>query len=184
MRLFLAITPPDLIRQQLGSIRADIPRARWVPPANMHVTLRFIGEVNEAVAQRLQAALTEIRHPSFQLRLERLGTFGRPPRTLWVGLEPAGHVRSLAAATDEAAQSAGLEGESRPFRAHLTLARLDHPPPHRVKAIVEAHEDLRSPPFHVGRFELVRSHLGPEGPRYEIYDAFELEDRGAAIPDP
>lgn len=174
MRLFVAVTPPREIREQLAALRApEIPRARWVPVERLHVTLRFLGETGPDRRARLESELAELTWDPVQARFRGTGSFGRPPRVIWAGLEPEAPLISLARAVDGAARRAGYPQDDKTFRPHSTLARLERSPPHHVRAFLEATAALETPRFHVETFELYASTLGPEGPRYAVLSHFQ-----------
>ena len=168
MRLFVAFSPPPDVRAALAALKTDdLVRARWVDAARLHATLRFIGPVEPSSLGELEAALERVRSPPIAVRCDGVGTFGRPPRVVWVGLEPAAAVAALAGQVDAAVQAAGLPPADQPFRPHLTLARLKGAPPHQVRRFVaETAVDLG--PFVVDRFELVESRLSEAGPAYRV----------------
>lgn len=174
MRLFVAFTPPPEVRAALAALKTgELIRARWVDAARIHATLRFVGSVDASVLGELEAALELVRSPPIAVRCVGVGAFGRPPRVVWVGLEPAAPLTALAGQIDAAVQAAGLPPADQPFRPHLTLARLKGAPPHQVRRFVaETAVDLG--PFVVDRFELVESRLSQAGPEYRVVRGFGL----------
>jgi len=142
----------------------------------MHLTLRFLGEVDEAVLPTLQAALDREAPPvDADLTLARGGTFGGAARTrvAWLGVEgDLDALRALAARVERAVGAAGLPEEDRPLRVHLTLARVrQDASPGARRAVADAVSALPAPPpepFRARELLLVRSHLGGRGPRYEV----------------
>ncbi|MCW8862543.1 MAG: RNA 2',3'-cyclic phosphodiesterase, partial [Rhodospirillales bacterium] len=126
LRLFVAIEMPEDVAEALSHLRTGIPGARWVRPENMHLTLRFIGEVGEDEAHGVDSALSLIRAPAFSLRLAEVGCFksGKRARALWAGAEAGESLTRLQAKVDKALVSEGLEYEARKFKPHVTLARL------------------------------------------------------------
>jgi RNA 2',3'-cyclic 3'-phosphodiesterase len=183
-RLFVAVDVPEhvraLVERAIGRLRERHPGGRWVPAANQHVTVRFLGATPPArVPLVLEAvARTASRHRAFAIRTTSLGAFPSPrrARVLWVGLDDGGgHARALAADLD-AALAPVLEPEVRAFTPHLTVARFD--PPVRLDAVIA---DVRcaSDPFEVGALTLYRSHLGRGAPRYEPLATVPLAGDGA-----
>jgi 2'-5' RNA ligase len=119
-RLFVAIRPPEPIRDLLIDAMDDSPEFRWQDEEQLHLTLRFIGEVERPVAQDISDALTRVRAERFTLRLAGVGRFEqRSSGALWVGVEPKGSLALLAAKVERSCQQVGLEPERRAF----------HPPP-------------------------------------------------------
>src|SRR5262245_29255703 len=129
IRLFAALEIPENIRMQLSLLQGGIPGARWSPVENMHLTLRFIGEVDEAVARDIDDMLADIREPTFTVSLKGVGEFGRKEgRALWAGVAEAQPLQHLAAKVESALQRMGLPAETRKYSPHVTLARLKDVP--------------------------------------------------------
>ena len=164
IRLFVALAVPAALKAQLALLAGGVPGAKWVPPENYHVTLRFIGEVEPWRAQEVDEALAAVRARPFELSLRGLGTFEKGGRisTLWVGVEKTEGLAHLQGKVETALQRAGLEPERRRFAPHLTLARTEKAPPERLIAHVQAHNLFRAPPVAVESFALYSSRLGKE----------------------
>src|SRR5262245_46128415 len=123
-RLFVAIRPPEQIRELLIDAIDESPDFRWQNDDQLHITLRFIGEVERPLANDLAHELGRIRSPRFELRIKDVGRFEqRNAGTLWAGVEPKEPVSGLAAKVERLCQQAGLEPERRAFHPHITLAR-------------------------------------------------------------
>jgi 2'-5' RNA ligase len=179
MRLFLAVPLTEDSRQAItrhlrGAMAHPLP-GRPVRPENWHLSLHFLGEVDEVAADRVVREVDAAeRGLSFTIRFGSLGAFPRPRRAtvLWLGLAGgAADLARLAAVVGEAVEAAGLPPEDRPFRSHLTLSRLR--PDQDVTAVLDA-----VPPvglaMAVERVVLYRSYLGPGGARYEEIESFPL----------
>lgn len=167
-RLFVAIVPPQDIRDVLVDAMEDSPELRWVGDEQLHLTLRFIGEVERPLADDLAAALAGIRFERFQLRIQDVGRFDRRGGgALWAGVEPKAPVAALAAKVERACQLAGLEAERRAFHPHVTLARWKGRSSGAADAFIHRTRGLASLPFAVDRFTLLESHLSRHGPHYE-----------------
>jgi len=169
MRLFVALDLPWSLRERLASLAgAGIPGARWVPPENYHLTLRFIGEASGHHAEDIDHALAGLRGRGFSLVFTGLGVFdrggpkGRSSTSLWVGVERNPQLDHLQGKIETALQRAGLEPERRRFAPHVTLARLDMAPEAKVAAFVQAHNLFRSEPVPIEHFTLFSSRLGKE----------------------
>ena len=174
-RLFVAIRPPDDIRDLLVDAMDDSPALRWVGEEQLHLTLRFIGEVERPVANDIAASLDRLRSPAFALRLSGVGKFEkRNGGALWAAISPKEPVTALAAKVERAAQQAGLEPERRAFTPHITLARWNRRNAEAVEAFVRRNSDLHSEPFTVDRFILFESKLSRHGAHYEEVAAFDL----------
>ncbi|MGE4219720.1 MAG: RNA 2',3'-cyclic phosphodiesterase [Alphaproteobacteria bacterium] len=165
IRLFVAIPLPGPVRQHLSLLSGGIPGAAWAAAETLHLTLRFIGEVEEGVAEDIDDALSRIRQAPFDLALAELGLFstGRNPRTLWAGVERSEPLARLQAKVETAVIDAGLVPESRKFTPHVTLARLKNAPWGRVEQVLAGHAGFRAGPFTVDRFTLYSSLLAREG---------------------
>ena len=126
MRLFVAVRPPAAVRDALLDCMGGVAAARWQDDDQLHLTLRFIGEVDRHGADAIAAALGDIRHPAIAARLGPFGHFatrGRPS-ALWIGVEPVAALTTLHHKVDAALVRAGVEPDARAFVPHITLARL------------------------------------------------------------
>ncbi len=164
MRLFVALDPPFALRESLTRLCGGLHGARWVPPGNYHLTLRFLGETTNPLAEDVDHALAALRARRFALALSGVGTFERSGRvvSLWAGIvrEPAlDHLRTK---IDTALQRVGLPPERRRFQPHVSLARVDAVPPERLAAWVQAHNLLRTEPAVIEHFTLFSSQLGKD----------------------
>jgi RNA 2',3'-cyclic 3'-phosphodiesterase len=171
LRLFVAIDVPeeakDSVDEAFRRWREEFPRARWVPRENWHVTLKFLGRtwprLREWVPERVEAAVRDMA--SFRVRLAGVGSFPsrRRGRILWAGVDDADPLTEVATRLDEALRDE-FEPESRPFHAHLTVARSD-PPVELPRGYAET--PLETAPWTVRDVVLFRSHLRRPAPVYE-----------------
>jgi len=168
MRLFVGLDLPWPIREHLGGLDGGIPGARWVPDENLHLTLRFIGEVAPDQAEEIDLALASLRGRGFTLTFTGVGTFAKAGREtqLWVGVERNPALDHLQAKIEIALQRAGLPPERRRFMPHVTLARLDNAVPARIAAFVQGHNLFRSEPVVFDHFSLFSSLLGKDAAVY------------------
>ena len=176
IRLFAALTLPDDIRAGLVRRQTGLDGARWVAPENLHITLRFFGELREDVARDLDGELAQVDVPPFEIVLERAGAFGEGDdvSVVWAGVEESEPLHHLAAACETAARRAGLKPEKRRYKPHVTLAYLKRPDPAAVGAWIQANNLLKSPPIEVASFALYSSVLGSEGAKYRIEAEYPL----------
>lgn len=168
IRLFVGLELPDGIRARLAGLGGGVPGARWIPSENYHVTLRFIGEVDEGRAEDIDAILSRVRAPVFDMRIAGVGAFGRNHQvhTLWAGIADAPEIKQLHDKIDRAVMRAGLPPDRRKFMPHVTLARLHAAPVDRVEGF-KAHNALFSAgPFRVDSFVLFSSLLSRNGAIY------------------
>jgi 2'-5' RNA ligase len=164
MRLFVALDLPHDIRQRLAGLAVSLQGARWVPPENYHITLRFIGELPGHRAEEIDMALAALRSRSFSITMAGVGTFEKAgrPTALWVGVERSTPLDHLRGKIETAVQRAGLASERRRFAPHITLARLDNAPIDKLTGWVQAHNLFRSETMAVNHFTLFSSRLGKE----------------------
>ena len=186
IRLFVGLSLPDALRDELSMMCGGIPGARWVPEENYHLTLRFIGEVPGWQAQEVDDALAGIRAPGFDLTLRGVGTFQKGGRiaALWVGVEKTEPLVFLQSKVETALQRIGLEPERKRFAPHVTLARTDRAAPDKAIAFVQAHNLFRAAPVPVDGFTLYSSRLGKEQAVYEReveYGLFHAKPAAAAL---
>ncbi len=174
-RLFVAIRPPQEVRDLLIDAMDDSPALRWVGDDQLHLTLRFIGEVERPVASDLAAALARVRFSAFELAVQGVGRFEQKSGgALWAGVEPRAPVAVLAARVERACVAAGLAPERRAYHPHITLARWNRRNAEAVIALEHRQANLASPPFAVREFILFESHLSRHGPHYEAVAAYPL----------
>src|SRR3954451_24232219 len=130
MRLFVALDLPWLLRERLSALAGGLPGARWVPPENYHLTLRFIGETPGHKAEDIDVALAGLRARGFSLTLAGVGTFSKGGRStaLWVGGGGNPQLDHLQNKIETALQLCGLDAERRRFLTHVTLAPLENAP--------------------------------------------------------
>ncbi len=173
LRLFVGIDLPPELKLKVSTICTGVPGARWVDAGNYHVTLRFIGEVDEGAASDIDEALTQIRAPRFALALAGVGNFGT--RALWVGVERNAALAALRDKIESAIVRAGFEPEGRRYAPHVTLARLKYKEGDRIEAFLTQNALFRAPPFAVEHFSLIASYLTKSGAIYEDQADYALK---------
>jgi 2'-5' RNA ligase len=160
LRLFAAIALPDEVAQRLLALMKGVPGAKWRPRENLHLTLRFFGELTEPVAEDLDTAIEEaVRgHAPFELRLKSAGSFGgADPHALWIGVAENEALKSLAGACEKAARRVKLKPEAHKFTPHVTIAYLSGALLDRVQAFESRLGLFEAPPFDVTSFGLYSS---------------------------
>ena len=174
-RLFTALELPADIVFSLSLLRGGLPGARWIDAENYHITLRFIGDVDERTADAVADSLIQISRPSFSVTLNGLGSFGsRKPHSVWAGVAMTPELGDLQSELERRMQRIGLEPERRKFAPHVTLARIRGATAADVATYLALRGDFRSPPFPVGRFVLLSSRTSRGGGPYIVEEAYPL----------
>ncbi len=167
-RLFIAIRPPEPAIDLLLDTMEGLPELRWQNDEQLHLTLRFVGEVERPLAEDLAVALGHLRFERFALRIAGVGRFDHRRRgALWAGVEPRAPLAALAAKVERLCVSVGLSPERRAFHSHITLARWGRGVGASLDPWLAAHAALCSEEFIVDALTLYQSHLGRSGPHYE-----------------
>ena len=178
LRLFAAIALPDDIATRLLALMQGVPGAKWRPRENLHLTLRFFGEVDAPTADDLDAALANIAAAAapFELQLKGAGAFGKDnPHTLWAGVGPSALLTKLAAACERAARRAGLKPETRKNAPHVTLAYLGASELARVRGFEARLGLFETRAFRVENFGLYSSWLSKSAPsQYRLEAEYAL----------
>lgn len=184
MRLFVAVNFPEAERARLGSVLEDLAQTRlpirWVTPDSLHITLKFLGEVADAQVEGIVPALGRVARsvPSFDVALGGFGAFPtlQRPRILWLGVQAPDQLRDLQERVEDEFTPLGFPREERPFHAHVTLGRLknaaevDSAQLDRILSTVGYRSAVE-----VGSIDLMRSHTGAGGARYERVACAMLE---------
>jgi RNA 2',3'-cyclic 3'-phosphodiesterase len=160
LRLFAALSIPDDVIERLIALQKGVPGAKWRPRENLHLTLRFFGEVAEPIADEIDSALSDVGAAiaPFELQLKSAGSFGKEdPHTLWVGASESAPLRKLAADCERTARRLGLKAETRKFAPHVTLAYLSNAELQRVHGFEARLGLFESRPFRVESFGLYSS---------------------------
>lgn len=175
-RLFVALRPPRAIREGLIDLMEGVPGARWQDDEQLHLTLRFIGEIDRRTAEDVAAALAGVHAAALELQLAGCGVFcdsrGKV-NALWAGVTPRAPLASLHRKVDQAMIRAGLAPEHRAYQPHVTLARLPGSAG-PVEPFLAAHAALTSPPFRIEHMTLYESSLGSGGAIYEPIERYPL----------
>lgn len=175
-RLFVAIRPPAAIRQLLLAVMGGVSGARWQSDDQLHLTLRFIGEVDRHLAGDIHAALGGVHYPRFELSLSGLGAFdGRGyPDAVWAGVRPHEQVKALHRKVDAALLRVGVPPDERAFLPHITIARLNRSAG-PIGNLMEEAGGLASPAFSVDGFALFESDLTNEAAVYSVVERYPLD---------
>jgi len=176
-RLFTGLEIPERVGMQLSMLRGGLPGARWVEPENYHVTLRFIGDIDDRTADEIAEALGRVRRRSFEVALNGLASFGGGrPRAIYAAVQANPALAELAAEHERLCRRAGLEPETRKFTPHVTLARLGRDASAgAVAAYLSQRGGARFPPFRADRFVLFSSKASTGGGPYLVEEGYPLE---------
>lgn len=174
-RLFTGLELPDDVTMALDLMRGGIWGARWIDRENYHITLRFMGDIPEHLADEVVHELGSLKVGALELRLKGTGYFGgREPHALFAGIEENAGLRRLQSAQERICQLLGMPADPRRFTPHVTLARLRNASLGEVEAFVGSHSLFRSRPFTVSRFVLFSSRPSRGGGPYAIEETYEM----------
>ena len=187
MRLFVALEIPAAVRENLATLIGELRAAdvsspktkvRWVRPENLHLTLKFIGHVDEDKLDSIRAALAEVRSEQpVELRFCGLGFFpnDKRPRVLWAGIDASPNLAPLASEIDMRLEKLGIPRETREFAPHLTLARFDPPGiPEKLRAAARENYTREFGTLRTGEFHLIESKTRPSGAEYTRLSSFRF----------
>jgi 2'-5' RNA ligase len=181
-RLFTGLELPADIGLALATVRGGLPGARWIDPENYHLTLRFIGDVDDALARDIASLLDQVKRRGFELRLDGLSSFGgRKPRAVFAAVTPVAPLIELQAEHERLLQRVGLLPEGRKFTPHVTVARLRESTSRQVAEYLAERGPFRSAPFRVGRFVLFSSRASIGGGPYIVEAAYPLAPAAPAV---
>ena len=174
-RLFTGLEIPKEVAQSLSLLRGGLPGARWIDPENYHITLRFIGDIDDRLAHEIASLLDGVRRRSFEVRFGNLMSFGgRKPRAVVVAVEPIQPLVELQSELERLMQRLGLEPEGRKFIPHVTLARLRVSSSRDVAEYLSTRGPVFGSSFHVSRFVLFSSRSSVGGGPYVVEADYPL----------
>lgn len=176
IRLFIAIPLPEEVQMQLHAMGLSLPGAKAIPENQIHLTLRFIGEVEGTTLKDIKESLKEIEAPVFPLAVQGVGHFpprGKP-RVLWAGVQPAEPLTRLKRKIDTILIGCGIGPDSRKYHPHVTFARLHDPPMQRLTSFLAGNAFLSFEGFQVESFLLFSSILSPKGARHRVEAEYQL----------
>lgn len=184
MRLFVALPIPRLVAQSIMLIQGGVPGARWQTAEQLHVTLRFIGEVDGREAAMLDDALARIVAPAFDLQLHGVGQFGnKQPHALWAAIRKSEALEHLQRKVDNAIRRVGQPQDAYKFTPHVTVARLRNPENRKMIEWLADRALFTSPEFRVDAFHLYSSRLTSDGSVYAVEREYLLESSDGEIAD-
>jgi 2'-5' RNA ligase len=174
-RIFTGLELPLDVAQSLAALRGGLPGARWIEPEDYHVTLRFIGDVDDTLAREVASLLGKVSRPPLELRLDGLSSFGgRRPRAVIAALAQTPALMELQAEHERLMQRVGLEPEGRKFTPHVTLARLRDSSSRQVADYLATRAFLAPLLFRVTRFVLFSARASVGGGPYVVEAAYPL----------
>ena len=174
-RIFTGVEIPADVARELSMLRGGLPGARWIDPENYHLTLRFIGDVDEVTAREVASLLGRVRRGPFELRFDELSSFGgRRPRAVIAALAQTQALMDLQAEHERLMQRVGLEPEGRKYTPHVTLARLRDVSSREVADYLATRALFGTLPFAVSRFVLFSSRRSVGGGPYVVEAAYPL----------
>lgn len=175
--MFIALTLPLPVRDTVAALAEPLHGLSWTRTEQLHLTLRFLGEVTEEQFEPMRARLATVRVEPFILPVEGVGTFppNRPPRVVFVGVG-SGHPRlyQLRQRLDDAVLASGLPLDVRTFHPHVTVARCSEQLSPAVNRWLHRHREFAAPPFRVDAFDLYTSELRPSGAVHTLKEHFPL----------
>lgn len=167
IRLFTALEIPDEAAERLARFQRGLDGARWIERPDFHITLRFMGDVPEDVADDIDEALSEIPMVPFDVEIEGLGEFGgKRPHTLYAGVKLSEPLRVLQGRHESAMRRVGLKPETRNFTPHVTIARLNRVETGAAYSFIRANSPFAAPPFTVEHFTLFSARASTGGGPY------------------
>jgi 2'-5' RNA ligase len=180
-RLFIAIDLPQTVKDQISNICFGVQGAKWVTQDQLHLTLRFIGEVEDASYHDMVDALSDVVAPAFSFVIKGVGFFPprRMPNVLWVGVEPNDSLMKLQQVIENSLATAGIDGDTRKFHPHITVARLKERITEReVIPFLSSNNLFRTDEIPVKEFHLYSSVLRPRGPIHTVEASYALDGFG------
>lgn len=175
MRLFVGLALPSPLSARLSMLAGGIPGAHWVEARNLHLTLSFIGEVDEGAAQSIDQELIRLDEAAVPLSVDGFGTFGhKTPKHLWARVTPDPALLHVQAKVETLLRQLDQPVDGRKFVPHITLAHLRQVRPERLQAFLEAYSPLSLGPWTIPEISLFRSHLGHGGAEYEVLATYPL----------
>ena len=174
-RLFTAIEVPVSIAQQLALLQCGLPGARWIERENLHITLRFIGDIENPMANELIHALERVKSASLSLKLENLDVFGgSKPHSLFASVKRNSALLDLQGEQERICQSIGLEPEGRKYKPHVTIARIRGAKTNDIAKYLSGNGGFQTPSFSVDRFVLLSSRSSVGGGPYGEEVSYQL----------
>jgi len=176
IRLFIAIDIPEVIKMHVQGMGRSIKNGRPVPDDQLHLTLKFIGEVESSRLLDIHESLGVISHPRFSISLKGVGTFPPrgTPRVLWAGITPVENVTRLRRTIENKLAEISIPKEGKKYSPHITLARLRNSPIKQLQQFLAGNAFLETPEFEVENFSLYSSQLTSKGAIHRLESSYSL----------
>ncbi len=176
IRLFIAIDVPEAVRKEVAGMGRAIANTRPVPADQLHLTLKFIGEVEGSRSLDIRDALTEIFLPKFSIALKGIGTFPPRgiPRILWVGVEAGEHILPLRNSIERTLAVINIPRDKKKYIPHLTIARLKNCSIHHLQQFLAGNAFFQTAEFPVESFHLYSSRLTQKGAQHTVERSYPL----------
>lgn len=175
-RLFIAVDIPQRIKDDILSTYLAIPGAKWINEDQLHITLRFLGDIDTVTEKKIVCALKKVSFAPFDLTLKGCGYFPprREPRVLWIGLDNPQNLNTLQGKIERSLVSVGIGPDKRRFHPHITISRLNKSPLNKVIEYLTNYSLFSSEPFSIDEFHIYSSILCKEGACYTKENSFRL----------
>lgn len=177
MRLFIAIPLPKGVKQKLVGLQQPIDGLRWQSQEQMHLTIKFVGEVNKATAAELREELDEIDHPEFSMTIAGMGCFpeGKHPKVVWAGIKENATLKELHQKVEDRCEKIGIAPENRRYKPHVTIARTKSASKQVVTSFINQHKKFALSDIPVNEFVLYESKLHADGARHQRLQTYLLK---------
>lgn len=177
MRTFIAVPLSKSVIDKLQNLQVPTDYVRWQSPEQMHITLKFLGELSDDEINGLKQALAGISMTSFIMKVQQIGMFPRNdiPKVIWIGVAPDKEITQLYKAVEARCTSLGFEADKRPFLPHITLGRVQKNIPRKqIRNLLDKPEPVS---FSVDSFGIYKSELHPDGTIHTLLKKYPLPDK-------
>jgi 2'-5' RNA ligase len=177
MRLFIAIPLPKRVKRKLLDLQQPIDGMRWQSQEQMHLTLKFVGEVDKTTASELRHELDNIVHPDFTMTIAGIGYFpeGKKPKVVWAGIKENENLQELHQKVEGHCEEMGIAPENRSYKPHITLGRTKNTSKRAVTSFINQHKKFTITDTPVSKFVLYESKLHPDGARHQRLQTYLLK---------
>ncbi|PAU93360.1 RNA 2',3'-cyclic phosphodiesterase [Aliifodinibius salipaludis] len=176
MRLFIAIPLREGVKRKLLDLRQPIDGMQWQSQEQMHLTLKFVGEVDKTTPSELRGELDNIVHPAFTMTITGIGYFpeGKQPKVVWAGVKENTTLQELHQKVEDHCEKMGIAPENRSYKPHVTIGRTKNTSKRTVTSFINQHKKFAIPDISVSEFVLYESKLHPDGARHYPLQTYSL----------